>query len=118
MTSIIDCETLKKKSKKCYHPTHFSFKSVGLWLPLPIPKLVILFEVERVRNLRMSIFVNNYENRRTVRKLKSTIKVSSPCVTLLFTSLGIGSNIYYRLRTFAKLLRLVYHIVIQEQPRF
>jgi hypothetical protein len=51
--------------------------TTGFKLVLPIPKLVIFFEVERVRKLRISIFVNNYKNRRTVRKLKSTIALSS-----------------------------------------
>ena len=52
---------------------------------LPIPKLVIVFELERVRKLRMSIFVNNYKTRRTVRRLKSTIKVLSAFRKLCFS---------------------------------
>ena len=51
-----------------------------------------IFRSKPVRKVRISIFVNNYKNRRTVRKLKSTIALSSHFLhTLLFTSLVIGS---------------------------
>ena len=52
---------------------------------LCIPKLVIVFEVFWKVELRILIFVKNYKNCRTVRKLKSTIKVSSTFRKLCFS---------------------------------